>query len=278
MIPLVLGTLASASFNLVARWAQIRKANLLTVGAINYTTAALVFALLSALLSPRRPSATTLAIGVCGGACYVTAYLFLLPALRMRGVSIASALVRLSVLVPIGLSLVLWNEQPTLLQTIGIVLAVASLPLLGYRPGGMLTAGWREYSVLGCLFLLNGLCGTTLKVFQEHGNPADRLLMLMFLFATAAGIALAACVAEREPIQRRDWAPGLLLGACNVFGNLLLLVALHRIAGVIVFPFSSSAGLLYTVVVAHRLWGERMIPTEKAGILLAVVAVVLVVG
>lgn len=277
MLALLLGTLASGSFNLVVRWAQERRGNLLTVGAINYVTAATAYALLSALFSRHVPSPSTVVIGVGGGVAYVTAYLMLLPALQMRGVSIATAVGRLSVLIPVGLSLLLWHEHPALPQKVGILLAAGALPLLGYRPGEAPSEGRRSAALLAGLFLLNGLCGTTLKAFQEWGEPVDRFLMLFLLFATAAAVAVGVCVAKRAPVARRDWAPGVLLGACNICGNLLLLLALHHIPGVIVFPFSSSVGLVYTVLMAHHLWEERLFRVEKTGVVLTTVAVLLLV-
>lgn len=262
---------------MIVRWGQARKANLLWVGAINYATAALACAVLVGTASPHRPAGPTLAIGVAGGIAYVAAYFFLMPAMHLRGVSIASALVRLSVLLPVTLSLVLWHEHPTPLQVAGMLLALVSVPLLGYRPGEALRAGRREYGVLLGLFVLNGLCLTAVKAFREYGGADESYLFFLMLFGTAACISAGACAVRREAPRRRDLAPGLVLGTCNITGNLLLLLALRSVPGVIAFPFTSSVGLLYSVLMARWLWSERITRLEKAGIAIAVAAVALVV-
>jgi drug/metabolite transporter (DMT)-like permease len=55
------------------------------------------------------------------------------PLIRLRGVSIATAATRLSVVIPILAAVLLWGEQPNGLQTTGALLALISLPLLAIK-------------------------------------------------------------------------------------------------------------------------------------------------
>lgn len=130
MLPLALATLFSAAFSLAIRFSQNRNANMTAVAAVNYIVAAAFHAAASAVEGFQVPHASTLLIGVAGGIAYPAAFFLLEAFMARRGVSVTGAVTRLSVLVPVGVSLAAWGERASALQAAGIGLAVLSLPLL----------------------------------------------------------------------------------------------------------------------------------------------------
>ena len=275
MLVLALATAFSASFGLVMRYALARNRNLWAVGALNYGTAALFHLLRHALGGGHAPSQSTWVVGLLGGMAYVTAYLLYFPLMAMRGVSVSTAIVRLSALIPVVVSVVVWGEQPSTQQVLGALLALASLPLLSFSPGirGKRLPG-RATALLMALFLANGLCLLAVRGYSQTGVAGEESWFLAILFGMAAVIATGAYALHGERASWGDLLPGMGLGVCNALGNLLLVMALGQLPGFLVFPFQAAVGLALSAVVARLVWGERISRLETAGMAVAVVAVV----
>jgi len=300
MLPLALATFFSASFALWIRFAQKRGANLTAVGAVNYLTAALVNAILAIASGLRAPHGASLAIGIGGGLVYATAFFLLHGLMKQRGVSVTAAISRLSMLVPIGVAVLAWGEAASVLQAVGIALAVVSLPLLSFPPRGSREkqAGGnsrqirrRSAALLAGLFVVNGLCLLAPRAFRQTGIQGEDSIFLFVLFSAAA---LSACAVwllqERGPGSRAARAasprpavpllasvlPGIVVGLCNALANRLIVAALHELPGIVVYPFYSSVGLLITVVFSRLVWKERIGALETVGMAFALGSIVLV--
>ena len=277
MISLLLATFFSGSFGLVVRYAQRRNGNLFAVGAINYATAAIVYGLSFLWTGSSGPSRPTIIIGVLGGLAYVIAYFFLCPSMRRRGVPAPTAVMRLAVLVPMAFSLFLWNEYPNGIQSVGVFLAILSLPMLGANPEGRSRGiDRRTFALMVGLFFTSGGCMLSMKSFHEVGPPEERLAFLFLLFLSASAVAVAVWAMRWEGSSKRDILPGIALGMCNIFSNFAMLSALRALPGVIVFPFFSAVGLAFTTLFAVIVWGEHLGRKGTMGIAIAVLAAVFI--
>jgi len=278
MIPLLLATFFSASFGLVVRHSLGRGRNLWAIGAINYATA-MLFHLARSLIGHEWPPApSTVEIGVLGGICFVTAFFMFFPLIRLRGVSIATAATRLSVVIPILAAVLLWGEQPNGLQTTGALLALISLPLLAIKPanGEGQALPLRTRLLLIGQFAINGLCLLATRGFSQTGVQGQNSVFLAILFGAAALVAHIVWWFHRQGSSWRDAPLGVALGMCNAIGNLMLLAALRQLPSVLVFPFQSAIGLIYVAIFARLVWGERIQRLEMAGMAVALAAVALI--
>jgi len=277
MLSLILATVFSSGFALIVRYAQGRRCNMWAVGALNYTCAALYNLTLAATRGSMVPSPSTWWIGLSGGVSYVVAYFTLFKFMALRGVAISTAVMRLSVLIPVVASVAIWGDRPNTYQVVGCLLAVASLPLLGVKPGASRSGVDRQAGVyLALLFALNGYNLLVMRMFEETGRPAESALYLGILFGVAAVVAVAGWYLHREGTTKRDVSPGIGLGLVNAFGNLSLVAALGALPGFLVYPFHSAVGLAITVIAARLIWRERGARSETAGILVSLAAAVLI--
>ena len=259
------------------RRAQRREGNLWAVGACNYIFA-FCFHFIRALGQGQLPSSfgpQELSIGVLGGLAYVGTFSMYFPLMRLRGVSISSAVVRLAAALPVLVSILAWGERPTLFQGIGAFLALGALPLLTIEPG---ERAWhldvRHSLLLLGLFVGSGLCSLSIKTYQQLGGEASSPF-LATLFGTAAVIATVVWVWQRRGSSWRDLPSGVALGFCNALANLSLLGALRSLPSVVVFPFYSVVGLLYLHLFASLVWKERIRRLEAFGMGIALVAIAL---
>lgn len=283
MLFLLVATVFSAGFGLIVRWAQMRRANLWAVGALNYVTASLFHLTRSFITRLGPPSPPTVTIGILGGIAYVSAYLMFFPFVARRGVSVATAVIRLGVVLPVLVSMLLWDERVGTIQGIGIVLALAALPLLTtksspeaplHHPASRLRTG--DIVTLGALAITNGLCMLSVRGYEESGVQGEASLFLGFLFGTAAIVGCIAWFAHRAPSSPRDLLPGILLGLCNALANLALVASLQELPGMLVFPFYSAVGVLFTALFARLAWQEHLQRLERIGMAITLMAVVLV--
>jgi len=282
MFALIVATVFSSAFGLVVRHAQLCRRNLWAVGAVNYVVASAFHVSRWLAMPEPHPLNTTLYLGILGGVVYSGSFLMLMPLMRARGVSVASSILRLSVIIPVGLSVVLWGEHPGPIQTVGAGVAMLSLPLLAYRPSAKTVNGlapprnWGAMALLATLFVGNGLCATVVRAFHQTQVPGQTSLFLGILFGTAALVTTAVWLAHRQGTRLADVAHGSALGACNAIGNLSLVAALGSLSGVIVFPFHSAVGLVIVALFARAVWREPLRRHELLGMGMALSATVLI--
>jgi multidrug transporter EmrE-like cation transporter len=291
MLALAVSILASTLFSLTIKVAHRRDCTLLAVGATNYLTAAVIYVAASVVtfvtLGHRFPAPRTLLLGAGTGILFVTAFVFIAELQPRKGISITTAALRLSVLFPVVASLAFWGERARGVQIAGMLLALASLPLLGYTRAARSAPVGASVSVIRPradiagflitvgLFVANGLVNVALRLYHQVGAPEEKVYYFAALFVTAAVASRVVVAATRQPVSRKDLLPGVFLGIWNTGASFLLLVALATIPGFIAFPMQSALALVLTAAAAMAIWRERVSPAGVAGIALAVAAAVL---
>lgn len=266
----------SVAFGHVMKWALRRNCGLVAVGAVNYVVASSLSLVLALAIRSAGLTGLGVATGVVGGLSYVVSYYFYYQSIRLTGVSVSTAVVRLSVLPAVVASIALWGERPAEHQVVGVLLVLVALPLLSRQPGDKAVQlagpvwGW-----LMLLFVTTSGGPVAAKVFQESGAPLAKPYLLAVWFGMAAVVALATLRLQRLRPTRDDLPLGALLGAVNVVGNFAMLAALDHLPGAIVFPASSAGGVLLVVVTSAALWRERLSRLAFLGVLVAVPSLVL---
>ncbi len=277
---LALAVLSGTGFALVMRGAQRCGRNVVAVGAINYVVATGLYAALWALGDRVPLSRPTLLIGLAGGACYVMGFLILMRVMSARGVALAAAAERIGVLVPVVMSVVIWGERPTAPQVIGIVLAVAALPLVGLARTAPTQrgVGRRELAMVLALVITGGGAALAIKGFQMAQLPAERDGYFLVHFGTAMLCAWTAWGLRWRTLRRMDLPFGVALGIFNALVGITLLLALERLPGSVVFPVLSALTLALVTLLATLVWREPLGRLGALGLGLTLVATALIGG
>jgi len=276
MLALLAATFFSSAFGLVLRDALGRRCNPWAVGLVNYLMAtAIQLGRHAASGQPWEASGQTLLLGGATGVLYAVNFALFVPLLGQRGVSIPSAMSRLAVVFPILASLLIWGERLTALQGLGALLSLAAMPLLTLSPGDKDGRSGRSAGLLLALLLGNGLSMVFTKAYERTSLPGQDALYLAALFGVACLVAGGFWLRHRAGTSARDVLPGIALGTTNALANWGLVSALGSLPAVLVFPFFSAVGLVFSAVLARILFGERIAALERGGIVLAVAAVTL---
>ncbi len=277
MIWLLPAALCSISIALILKHSERGgRDRLLLVGA-NYITASLL-ALVFIIPKLAVPNGTTILLGTITGIDYVLGFLVLAAGIARGPLAVPVTVMRLSVAVPIVVSIALWAERPGGLQWVGIALGAAAILLFGYslsggrgRKGG----GGGYWILIVALFLVMGAGDVLLKTFRELSPDSDRMTFTWILFTTAGLFTWAMIRVRRVTFDRSTFALGLLLGVPNLFSTVFTLLALRGVPASIAFPFINLTVIAGSALFAFFIWRERLGRLSMAGMLLAAIALIL---
>jgi drug/metabolite transporter (DMT)-like permease len=221
-------------------------------------------------------------LGIAMGILFDLAILLILRSNRQGPASISWTMLQLSLLVPVILSPMLFQERVYWIDPVivaGFVLMLALFSQSLRKTDDSIRKITRRYFLylLG-IFLSNGffLLGNKLKYeFFEDDNAAA----LTFIVYLAGGL-IAWLVSHRRYTRWRirvpEWKAGALTGLSNSIGTILYLAAMSLPAPV-VFPLNASIGLLGGVILSSAVYGERFDLYRIIGMATGLVALLLAI-
>lgn len=188
-------------------------------------------------------------------------------------------LIALSPVVTIGLSLLWLHERTTRLGAIGILIALAALPLFDYQPGQGLGGhglAWFVYSLI--ILAAWGVQAFFIKLANRSMSAEG-----IFFYMTLMGLALVPVALWMtdfsRPVNYGLEGPWLAAGTqiLNSVGALTLVYAFRYGKAIVVSPLTNAGAPLITALLALALLGIVPQPLKVAGIALAFIAAALLV-
>ena len=259
MLFLLLAMLSSSVLAIVLKYLNSNYAY--GVYFINYVTCALLAFLTMEPKSLYNGDPTPLWLGAIAGIFYLASLAANGYSIHKNGAILSSVFTRLGVLVPIFLSVALFHERPTLVQGLGVALAVAAAVVMNGLPQkhqrGPSAKGIYLIPLVLTL-LLNGSSDSMSKIFTQLGRRQDDGLFVFYIFLFAGLLTLILLIRERRPINRRDLLFGVLVGVPNFLSSRLLLAALTELPAFLVYPSYSVGVILVISVASFLLFRERL--------------------
>lgn len=222
-------------------------------------------------LLPGGSSAPVL-LGVIGGMLYLSSFLLLQINVRKNGVVLSSTFMKLGLLVPLALSLIFFNERPSLLQTVGVLLAITAIILINLKD--------EENTIqfrlgLPLLLLVNGSADAMSKIYEQFGPVQLSDQFLLYIFVSAGLMAVALMIVRHERIHRADVLFGALLGIPNFYAARITLKALEHIPASIFYPSCHVGTLVAVTLTGLFLFKERLTKRQWVAAGLILIAMVL---
>jgi drug/metabolite transporter (DMT)-like permease len=275
MIYLVLTILGSLLTSVVLKVNETRGGNRFVVAGMNYTVAALL-ALAMGGLDHLGIGGGWIALGLLTGAGFIGGFLLLMQGIGMIGLAIPTSDARLSMLIPVSGSILLFGEYPSGPQIVGVGAGIAAFIMLGAaqrRRGSGEKLDLTAIGILVALFTIVGCTDFSMKAAQAQGIHKDAYAFWIFL--SAAACCWIAVVVRRPRLLGSDLMLGIVLGIPNYFSVYFLLLALRDLHASVVFPTVSAGGVIAVTATAVIFWREHPNRTAWIGIALAAVAVAL---
>ncbi len=164
---------------------------------------------------------------------------------REVGVGLAGMLSKLSLVIPIGFSVIILEEPVTGRQVIGLILALSAIFLVHgpYLQEGGLQKLWRALRWGLLLWIGNGVIDTTFKAFQPqwHSLPDENIPPIIMSVAGLTGLIIHAAQRQFLHLTKGQlWGGALVLGLTNIASVIFYVKGLRSMPAV---PFFLSLNL-----------------------------------
>jgi drug/metabolite transporter (DMT)-like permease len=279
----MLATLFSASIALLFKHASMHHLNQRLITVSNYAIATLISTVLivqnqkSALVDFNNSQfITTCLIGVATGVFFLMSFSIYQKSVKQNGASISGMFAKLGILIPMIISIVLWNEMPSQIQSLGIIVAMIAI-VIANRPISKNKVNAGSVAMLLLLFVVGGFAEFLNKIFQRLVSLEYKPVFLFIVFATAFLLSLIQyIIGDNKPnIKRHALVIGCLIGIPNLFASFFLLNALDVFPAAIVFPAYSAGSILLISVLSVILFKETLYKKDVTAIGLTMVSLIL---
>jgi drug/metabolite transporter (DMT)-like permease len=226
--------------------------------AVNYLICGIlgaVYSDFSSLTIQAEGLGITLALSVLNGGILLSGLLLLQISTRKNGIVLSSLFMKLGLLVPFVMSILFFQETPTVLQIAGFCVATGAIVLFNLKKAD----GPSRFSPLLILLLLaSGGCDAIVKVFEALGPETLSNHFLCLSFSVAFLLCGGLVLRNRERIDGKALLFGSLVGIANFFSAKFLLGALGQLPAVVVFPTYSVATMLLVTLTGILFFKERL--------------------
>ena len=260
MVYLLLNILCSTSIALILKYSDTKKDEPIVLLAGNYFIASIIATVLLFTKDEIIFTSETFLFGLGLGLMFVIVFFVFAKAIAYAGTGLATTSSRLSVIIPVLLSILIQNELPTEYHLFGFVFTIITFVLFYFSVKGNNNAkqGITKYLFLLAAFIGIGLNDYAMKVFQSWRSPNEEPFFVLFIFSFAFIYSIIFIRFKKIKIERKTFGNGVLLGVPNVFSTVFLLAALSELPAIFVYPIVNVGIILFTVIFAFILFKEKL--------------------
>ena len=259
---LILSLLSSITIALFLRVLEHKKSSRIVVIASNYVTAGTLAYFLSNKSYLTFP---ILAFGIVVGLFFSIAFITFSRAIKTKGIASAVTIGRVSLAIPVALSIFAWGERPFLIDIVGLLLIFFIILAWEGKIG-------KISPILLALFFLFGCIDSAMKFFKLEFPAVDDGFFLIILFYSAMVWSWGYILFSGKKAAPKDIFSGFLLGIPNFFSSYFLLKALVLIPAYIVFPFINTGMIILSALLGYLFFKERLSRKKVVLIFLGILA------
>lgn len=279
---LLLSSVCSLAVAHLLKLTEVKKLRTLNTLTVNYIVAG-IFALVIGTNGEGTDiaSQTTYLFLFCivVGAFFIGNFVVYSKSVHTNGVGITIAAMRISLLIPVLISIFMYSEYLGIAELFGVVLVFGSLLLLIPRKNqvqiGNINASW----LLLITFVLSGFADASLKIYEEEFSMAlNELTFMGLVFMGAFIIGFILSLLQSGPIiQKKEALLGALIGIPNLYSAIFLIYALGDISGSIAYPVVNILNVLGGTFLGLLIWSDKVSTKQWAGIITAILAIMLLI-
>jgi drug/metabolite transporter (DMT)-like permease len=278
MIFIFLTILCSSSIALLLKYNDTKGGDPLVLLAGNYLVASMISLVL--FLADKNASISIHAtfISLFFGLLFVGSFFSFAKAVSSSGTALATVSSRLSVIVPILLSILIYSEIPGLIRYIGFGFTLVTIFLfyLSIKNGKDSKEG-KHLLYLILVLLGVGMTDFSMKIFEMDYSESDKSFFLFSLFFSAFLYSFIFIKIRKISFDRKTFTTGAVVGVPNMFSSFFLISALTQLPAIMVYPVTNIGIIILTTILANIIWHERL---NKYGLLslLAGIAAIIFLG
>jgi len=276
MLPLLLTILCSTSIALILKHSDTKQGKPIVLLAGNYLTAS-VIGLILMLLKETSYSIETLLFGSLLGLLFVASFFAFAKAVATAGTALATISSRLSVVIPIIFSIIIYDEQPTVLKLIGFLLTGVTFVFFYFSLLKQNNSSAKKGKYLLLLFVLIaiGINDFSMKVFKNAKPESEETFFVFIIFLFAFIYSALFIFIKKIKIDNKTFLTGIGLGVPNVFSTIFLLAALTNLPAIFVYPTINIGIIILTAFGAYAFWKEKLNKAGVAALVSGILAIIL---
>ncbi len=219
-----------------------------------------------------------------GAMFIVTFYMMALTTQRLS-VTVSSIAAKMSLAIPVVFSLFILkidSKDFDILNYLGILVAFIAIYLSSWKPKLKEVTPLPENKLLLMLplgvFFGSGIIDTTINYTSYHYlQAADEAIFPLVIFGAAAIMGLMLQLFRQIPTGRKEFIGGIILGVPNYFSVYFIVRGLAEFNnnGAFFYPLLNISIILGSSLMAVMLFKEKLLPINRLGLMLSVVAVFL---
>lgn len=277
MINLFLTILCSTIIALILKYNDSRKGESLSLLLGNYLTASIGGLIMLKTAVVVEYNFYLFLFGLLMGGMFVSSFFIYTKAVKKAGVSLSTVSSRISVIIPILLSIFFFKEFPSLIQIGGILFAVLTIYLF-YRSLQKNDSPKHNNHIHISLILLlisMGLGDFGMKIFERMQIPTSKSFFLLTIFFSAFCYTFISMRVKYVKIDKSAFFLGLILGIPNLFSSFFLIESLKNLSAIIVYPLTNIGIIIATTIGAVLIFKENIKENEYWALLAGCLSIVL---
>lgn len=213
------------------------------------------------------------------GVFFIITFFLLSRSAVKAGLAITAVASRMSVIIPVTAGFILFQDKITILKIVGILLALFSFYLI-FKPKGKMKFEFRNAILPLLLFIGIGTNDTMMKYIEQNYLNGDESLFLTvaFLMAFCIGclLILEKIVFKKKKISLKGLFGGLILGSLNFGTTYFFIRSMKHFDATVFFPVVNVSIVALTSIIGVLLFHEKLSRVNRAGILMAIFAILLI--
>jgi len=285
MFYLIFSILSSTIIAFVFKLQSKFKIKLFPVIVINYITATLLGFLLmeQKIVISEIVNSNWLLNAIFVGCFLIVGFYLIGYSTQKVGISITTISNKMSVVLPMMISIFLFNENITFKKILGFIIAFISIILISYQKNNI-KISYKVFLLPIILFFSVGVIDAIVKIVQ---NKIDENFIPLFA-AVSFGISgfIGLIISFFNKTKFSDFYnpkiifTGIVIGSANFGSMYFLMLALNssKLDSSVVFGLNNICIILLSVLIAIVAFKEKLKLVNYLGILLSVVAILLLIN
>ncbi len=210
------------------------------------------------------------------GFLFITLFNVMAKVTQQNGVSVASVSNKMSVIIPVIVAILIYQDSYSFLKILGILLALLGIYLVTLKEKNTIKVSWVFPLIL---FVGSGLLDATLNFAEAKVVDSNQLgLFTPTAFAIAAIFGIVYLIYKKQIPSKKSLLFGLVLGIPNYFSIYILLKALEGsgLESSIVFPINNMGVVLVSTLISLIWFGEKLSIKNYIGLAISILAISLI--
>ncbi len=276
---LILSVMCSLVIVHLLKVVKYRQTRMLPVLTVNYFIATLVASISSlGTFSVSVLPIWLIFLTVIAGALFIFNFVIYGSSVNRNGVGVSVTAMRLSLVIPVLVSIIGYRERINFLITAGLIGVFIALYLLSRMHHHKKETDWKPVLLIA-LFLGTGFSDAALKIFRENGAGfINQDLFMAGIFGTAFLIGITGIILQRQyQIRLNELGLGVMIGIPNLYSSIFMIMALKYIGGAVAFSIANILIVAGGTILGYVYWRDKITKRQFWGIMLGLISIVLMI-